>query len=61
MIKIDLPTAQTLIQAIQNKNSPIQGSDAIAVRDKWLIEHDLGLVQMTKQVRSLLEATENFN
>lgn len=55
MVKVDLSAARVLIRAICDSASPQAAAEAMAMRDKWLIEADLELLHMRPEVRAMLE------
>lgn len=55
MVNVDPLEARKLAQAIRNRASPQQAADALAIRDKWFLEAELGLLVMTHEARTVLE------
>lgn len=55
MIKIQISDAKQLVDIINNKVSHTAGIEAIMKRDLWIIENDLGLIEMDNEVRAILE------
>lgn len=53
---VEMSEAEKLVRIIRDPNNPHAASEAITLRDKWLIEHDVGVLQMATDVRLLLEA-----
>lgn len=56
MDRVEMSEAEKLVRVIRDPNNPHASSEAIALRDKWLIEHDIGVLQMAADVRLLLES-----
>ena len=55
MEHVDLSTAEKIVRSIRDYSNPLAASEALKLREKWLLENDLGLLHMTTDVRSLLE------
>jgi len=58
MDRVEMSEAEKLVRIIRDPNNPHAASEAIALRDKWLIEHDIGALQMASDVRLFLESAE---
>jgi hypothetical protein len=48
--------ADSLVRSIENQANPFEGEQALALRDKWLLENDLGTLWISQEVRAILEA-----
>jgi hypothetical protein len=48
--------ADSLVRSIENQANPFEGQQALALRDKWLLENDLGILWVSQEVRAILEA-----
>ena len=48
--------ADSLVRSIENRANPFEGEQALALRDKWFLENDLGTLQISREVRAILEA-----
>lgn len=57
---VQLSAAKSVIQAILDSSNPQASSEALAIRDKWLLENDRGILQMTPEIRSLLEQVSEY-
>lgn len=53
IIKVD---AESVVRRIEDRTSPFAAEEALALRDKWLFENDLGALQISQEVRAILEA-----
>jgi hypothetical protein len=58
---LDIETARKLIQKINDKKNPYVSMEALRLRDKWIIENDLGVLNMSSEVRQLLDLAETKN
>ncbi len=56
MDRVEMSEAEKLVRVIRDPNNPHASSEATALRDKWLIENDIGVLQMAADVRLLLES-----
>lgn len=56
MVRVDIHEAKKLVQSIRDGSNPQVSSTALEVGDKWLIENDFGVLEMTAEVRATLEA-----
>lgn len=54
MVKVDLSAARVLIRAICDSASSQAVAEAMAMRDKWLMEADFDLLHMSPEVRAML-------
>ena len=52
---VEMPEAEKLVRSIRHLSNRCAASDALDLRDKWLLENDLGLLHMATGVRALLE------
>ena len=48
--------ADSLVRSIENQANPFEGEQALALRDKWFLENDLGTLWISQEVRAILEA-----
>jgi hypothetical protein len=55
MEHVEMTEAEKLVRIIRATNNPNAALKAISLRDKWLIEHDIGVLQMNADARLLLE------
>jgi hypothetical protein len=51
--------AENLVRRIENQTSPFAGEQALALRDKWFLENGLGTLQISQEVRTILEAARD--
>lgn len=56
MDRVEINEAEKLVRIIRDDSNPQASYAALEVRDKWLLENDLGLLEMTTDVRTVLEA-----
>lgn len=62
MLCLDIEIARLLVQSIRDAHGPLAQqvlSDALAKRDQWLLENDLGALEMSSETRSVLENALN--
>jgi hypothetical protein len=55
MSTVELSEAEKLVRSIRDGNNPAAASDGLKLRDKWLLENDLGLLQLSPDVKHVLE------
>lgn len=55
MDTVELCEAEKLVRSIRDDNNPCAAADALELRDKWLLESDLGLLHLSPDVRHVLE------
>lgn len=53
---LSMSVAEKLVRIILDTQNPTAASEALTIRDKWLTENDLGILQMTDEIRLLLES-----
>ncbi len=54
MDSIDSVDAANLVRRIEDQTSRFAAGQALALRDKWIYENDLGTLQMSKEIRAIL-------
>jgi len=52
---IEISEAEKLVRSIRDCSNPAAACEALALRNKWLLENDLGTLHMTTAVRRLLD------
>jgi hypothetical protein len=52
---IDPQEAKNLARAIRDDRNPTALMEALALRGQWLIQNDCGALQMSPEVRNILE------
>ena len=51
----DIDEAEKLIKIIQDENNPLASSVALGIRDKWLYENSLGIINFSPEVKHMLQ------
>lgn len=55
MDRVEIYEAEKLVRSIRDCSNSLIAFEALVLRDKWLLENDLGVLHMTTDVKSLLE------
>ena len=58
---VEMSEAEMLMCSIRDGHNPVTASEALKLRDKWLLENDLGVLHMASDVRALLEGNWGQN
>ncbi|HDR9134016.1 hypothetical protein KDX16_30810 [Burkholderia vietnamiensis] len=53
---LDLDTIRRVVNAIRDDRNPRSQADALAKRDQWLLEAEVGTLQMSDEGRQMLES-----
>ncbi|AJY03084.1 hypothetical protein SB768_25320 [Burkholderia sp. SIMBA_043] len=53
---LNLDTIRRVVNAIRDDRNPRAQADALAKRDQWLLEAELGTLQMSDEGRQMLES-----
>ncbi|MEZ7523839.1 hypothetical protein [Burkholderia vietnamiensis] len=53
---LNLDTIRRVVNAIRDDRNPRAQADALAKRDQWLLDAELGTLQMSDEGRQMLES-----
>jgi len=53
---LDFTEAVRIVDLIKNDKVPCAQAEGLAIRDKWLLENDLGVLDMEEKTKKLLES-----
>lgn len=55
MEHIEMSEAEKLVHSIRDFRNPWRASEALVIRNKWLLENDLGILYIDNNVRAFLD------